>query len=447
VAVLPIVTRADPNAEFLADGLTQSIISGLSELPNVVVKPWHSVVRYRSADLDLVKASNELNVDAVVTGRLDQREDEISIAVELIDVGTNGLLWGHQYRVAPEMLSTVPDSIADEITQGLRLSLSDEERGRLAAFRLYQRGRYHLERRRDDDLQRAVSLFNQVLAADPNHAAAHAGLANAYALLSYYGGLHPREAFARSKSSAQKALSLDDTLAEAHTALALVARDYDRDWPTAEREFNRAIELDPDYATSYQWYAEYLTARGRFNDALATITVAQKLAPTSLIVNATAGWVQYCAGQTDQAIAQLERVIQMDPEFSVAHWFLGWAYLQGRAFPKAIAELERAALLAPANSRIQADLAVAHARSGHKAEANRLLQNLKRVSASSRYVSRYGIATVLAALGDRDEAFDALNEAYEDGPWELVTFNVDPMMESLREDSRFVGMLGRLNLP
>jgi serine/threonine-protein kinase len=448
VAVVPFRNLGPDNTAYLADTLTENIINGLSELPDLVVTSWPSVARYKGTEnLDLDKIRQELKVRSAVTGRLEQRGEEISIAVELTDLGTNRHLWGHQYRVGRSALPTVQDDIAREITQSLRLTLDDTEKNRFEASRLYLRGRYYLERREGGDLKSAIASFTEALTKDPRNARVYAALANSYGLQSYYGGLAPKDAFARAKAYAEKALALDETLAEAHTALGLVKRDYDQDWQAAEREFKRALQLDPNYATAHQWYAEYLTAMGRFDDALSEMRLAQRAAPSSLIVNATMGWVLYCAHRTNDAIAQLRRTLQMDDRFPVGHWFLGEAYLQSGLHKEALAELDTSARLDPQNPRVRADRAFVLAVLGKKSEARSVLDALIRAEAPGSYVSQYSIAVVHVGLGDLTRAFDALDRAAQDRPWELVNVKVDPLLDGIRSDSRFRSLVRRLRFP
>jgi serine/threonine-protein kinase len=451
VAVMPFQNQGtDPGAGYLADTLTQRVINGLSELPSLVITPWAAVTRYKGTDFDLDKIRREMRVDAIVTGRLSQLGDEIAIGVELIDLNATRHLCCDEFRVGRDALPTLPDNIADEITQSLRLTLDDTERAEFEAARLYLKGRYYLEKREGDDLQRAVASFNDALARKPGErtsARVYAALANAYSLQSYYGGLPPTEAFAQAKANAEKALALDETLAEAHTALGLVERDYDHDWASAEREFKRALELDPGYATAHQWYAEYLTAVGRFDDALAEIKLAQRLAPSSLIVNATLGWVLYCAGRTTDAIDQIRRTLEMDSEFPVAHWFLGLAQLRRGANVEALAALDTSIRLAPQNTHVQADRAHALAVSGRRHDASTVLTALKLKEAGGSYVSPYSFAVIHAGLGNIDQAFSALETAYQEHPWDLFKLKVDPMLDRLRSDPRFAAMVQRLHFP
>jgi serine/threonine-protein kinase len=450
VAVVPFRNLdADPSAAYLSDTLTENIINGLSELPNLAVTSWPSVARYKGTeDPDLDKLRRELKVAAAVTGRVvAQRSDDITIVVELTDLGANRHLWGNQYRIKRDALPTVQDDIAKEITQSLRVTLDDAERSRFEASRLYLKGRYYFEKREGDDLKTAIALFNGALEKDPKNARVYAALANSYSLQSYYGGLPPKEAFAKAKVNAEKALELDETVSEAHTALGLVKRDFDQDWLSAEREFKRAIELDPNYATAHQWYGEYLTAMGRFDEAFAEMKLAQRLAPSSLIVNATLGWVLYNARRTDEAIEQIRRTIQMDDRFPVAHWFLGDVYLQKRMYKEGLNELETSVRLNPSSTRVQADRGYALAVAGRTTEAIEILNTLTHPSATAPYVSQYGIAVVEAGFGHVNEALTALERAYQDRPWDLVDLKVDPMLDRIRSDARFTDLVRRLRFP
>jgi TolB-like protein/Tfp pilus assembly protein PilF len=448
VAVLPFRNvGTDANTAYLSDTLTETIINNLSELPDVVVTSWPAVTRYAGSDPDLDRIRRELKVSAIVTGRLAQRGEEMSIVVEFTNLNANRHIWGHEYRVPREELANVQDNIAEEISRNLRLTLSETEKNRFEATRLYLKGRYYLEKREGDDLKKATALFNEALAKDPRNARIYAGLANSYSLLGYYAPVQLKDSSTKAKANAERAIDLDETLAEAHTALGLVKRDYDFDWQAAEREFKRAIELDPSYATAHQWYAEYLTSIGHFDDAAAEMRLAQKLAPGSLIINADLGWVLYNARHTDEAIEQLQRTIRMDERFPVAHWFLGWVYAQKGSFPRALAELDTSIRLSPQLLRYQADRGYVLALAGRRADALAVLDALARAATAGVYVSQYGMALVHVGLGDRDRAFEALRKAYEDRSWELVSLRVDPMLDRLRPDARFADLVRRMRLP
>ncbi len=450
IAVLPFINASgDSNTEYLCDSMTESIINSLGQLAGLEkVVPWIAASRYKGPNLDFKKIRQELGVDAILTGSVTKRGEKLAISVALTDVRNNRHVWGGgPYYKNVADIAIAQQDIANDITDSLRLRLSGEERNRLAIESLYQRGRYYWDKRTAEGLKRAIECFSLVLVKDPRHARAYAGLANCYDLMNIYGGASPDESYPRAKEAAEKALRLDETLAEAHTALGLARVFYDRNWLDAEHEYRRATELDPGYETAYQWYGEYLAAVGRFDDAVDKMSRALEIAPLSRIISADLGWVLYSASRTDEAIEQLKKTLDMDANYPVAHWFLGWAYAHKREYQKAIDALEKARGLSEDNLRILADLGNVYGVSGQKQEALRVLESLNHLSKLGKPVSQYSYAVVYAGLGDRDRAFVALENAIiNDRTWEVVNLNVDHMIDSLHTDPRFPGLVRRLGL-
>jgi serine/threonine-protein kinase len=458
IAVLPFQnSSADPDAEYLSDGLAESLIYRLSQLPNLKVSPTSSVMRYKGKQADVKAIASELGVSAVMTGRIAQRGDNLTISVELVDVRNNKLLWGEQYeRKMAELLATQRE-IATEIAQKLRLKISgNNEKGLTKhytenneAYQLYLKGRFYWNKRTEEGMLKSIEYFQQAIERDPNFALAYSGLADAYDLLAApdaAGGLPANEAMPKAKAAALKALEIDDALAEPHVSLAHVKYYYDRDWVGAEREYKRAIELNPNYPTAHQWYAVYLMSAGRFDEALAETRRAQELEPLSLPINMTLGWVLLNARQYDRSIEQLRKTLEMDPNFILTHHRLGLVYEQKGMYDEAIAEFRQVRNLSAGKPLGVAPLAHAYALSGKLAEAQKTLAELQKIS-QQHYVSPASIAIIYAALGDKDQAFAWLQKADKERDGLLARLRVDPRFDSLRSDPRFNDFAKRVGSP
>jgi serine/threonine-protein kinase len=456
LAVLPFVNAAgDPNTEYLSDGLSESLINSLSQLPNLKVMSRSSAFRYKGREVDPQTAGKELGVRAVLTGRIAQRGENLSISTELVDTRDNSHLWGEQYNRKLADILAVQGEISQEIYNKLRLRLTGEEKTRLAkrptenieAYQLYLKGRYYWNKRTEEGFHRAIEYFSEATEKDHNYALAHAGLADSYILLGAYALVSPKEAYPKAQEAATRALELDDTLGQAHTALAMVKEDYDSDWSGSEREFKRAIELNPGYATAHQWYSEFLSGLGRHEEALAEIKRAQQLDPVSLVINTISGKILLNAGQDDSAIAQLRKTLEMDPNFAYAHSILGGAYVRKEEFVEAITEFQRATTLSPNITQYKGGLGHAYARAGRSVEARKLLDELKEHSKRS-YVSWGIFAIIYAGLGEKDQAFACLEKAHEQRASLLLgRENPTPLLDPLRSDPRFQDLLRRMGLP
>jgi len=456
LAVLPFANASgDPNTEYLSDGISDGIINSLSQLPNLRVMARSTVFRYKGKETDPQKVGHELGVRAVLAGRLLQRGDTLVVQTELVDVDKGSQLWGEQYNRKLADILAVQEDISREISDKLRLRLTGGEKTHLAkrptenieAYQLYLKGRYYWNKRTEEGFHKAIEYFSEATEKDPSYALAHAGLADSYILLGEYSLLPAKEAYAKAREAATKALELDDTLGEAHNALATVKADYDWDWTGAEREFRRAIELNPGYATAHQWYGELLSALGRYEEALAELKRAQQLDPLSLIINAVSGRILLYAGRDDLAIEHLRKTLEMDPNFAFVHYILGQAYLRKGAFAEAIAEFQKAATLSPNIYQYKAGLGQAYARAGKSTEARKLLSELEEQS-KQRYVSGCEFAAIYAGLGERDQAFAFLEKAYGQRDEKLFGWGKShPLLDPLRSDPRFTDLLRRIGLP
>jgi eukaryotic-like serine/threonine-protein kinase len=453
IAVLPFANDgADPKTDYLSDGITEGLINNLSQLPNLKVSGRNSVYHYKGRNVDVFDVGKELRVGAVLSGRVRQLGDELSISVELTDARDKSHIWGEQYKRKLADIFVLQEAIAKEISEKLRLKLSGEQSARLLkrhtdnleAYEFYTRGRYLWNRRTPEDVSKAADYFKQALAKDPAYALAHAGLADSYSLLGDYGALPAKEAFRQAEAAARDALRLDPTLAEAYTSLAHV-RLYDWNWTRAEEEYRQAIALNPNYATAHQWYANHLVAMGRMEEAQAEIKLALEIDPLSFIINEVAGRHLYLMRQYDQAIERHVKVLELEPTFIPAHAALGLAYVQKGNYEQAISQFKKAIDLS-GNPAYTAELAHAYAVSGQKSRAREMLHTL--ISPSrQRYLSPYYIAALYVGLGEAEQAVDWLEKAFDDRSSELMFIKQEPIFAPLRSHSRFQDLLQRIGLP
>ena len=455
VAVLPLINASNnPDMDYLSDGISESLINSLSQLPNVKVIASTSSLHYKGKEVDPDEVARTLGVRAILTGRVSQRGDDLVINVELVNAQDKTQIWGDQYNRKTADLLAVQREIAREITVNLRLKLSGADQGRVTkhftedpdAYQLYLKGRFYWNKRTGDAAKKSIEYFQQAIDKDPNYALAYAGLADAYQLLNLFADQSPQEAFTKSKENAQRALQLDPTLAEAHTSLAAALFFYDRNLPEAEREFRRAIELNPNYPTAHHWYGvTYLTKMERFDEAIAEVKKALELDPLSIVINTDLGNTYLQARQYDKAIEQLRKTIEMDQNFYFAHGLLGMAYKMKGDFPDAIAEYQKAKQLND-DPFVLALLGHVLAAAGNRGEALKILDQLKQLS-DHRFVHAYGFALVYAGLGDKDQAFQWLEKSYDDHEPRIMRLKVDPLFDNLHSDPRYADLLRRLGLP
>jgi TolB-like protein/Tfp pilus assembly protein PilF len=456
IAVLPFVNASgDPNTEYLSDGISESLINSLTPLPNLRVVPRNMTFRYKGKDVDAQKIGKDLNVRAILMGRVFQRGDSLNVQTELVDVQRVSQLWGAQYNRKLADIQTVQEEIATEISDKLRLRLTGAEQKRLTkrytenteAYQLYLKGQYYGNRMTEGAFGRAIQCFNQAIEKDPGFALAYAGLATLYNGLSSLGYLSPKDTFPQAKAAAIKALALDESLAEAHAVLAVAALAYDWNWQEAEKEFKRAIALSPNYATAHYQYGIYLDCMGRFEEGLPEYVRAQELEPLSMQVNTMMGVHYYFARQWEQAAKQLTATLEMDPNFAYAHWILGSVYLQKPTLGDAVAEFQRALALEPSSPRYIAGVGIAYGAAGKRSEALKILGELRELS-KRRYVPPTSEANILIYMGGKnDEAFEALERAYEDRSTFMFQLKVNALFDTLRSDPRFQALLRRMNFP
>jgi serine/threonine-protein kinase len=451
MAVLPFVNAgADPDTEYLSDGITESLINSLSQLPNLRMIARTSAQRYKGRETDPQTVARELGVEAVLTGRVVRRGDSLSISAELVDARDNSHIWGEQYNRRISDVLVVQQEILREIAEKLRGPLTGEERRRVTrnytenveAYRLYSLGRYYWNKRTSDGFKKAIQNFEQAIAIDPDYALAYAGLGDSYILMGYFGALPMKEAMPKAKQAATRALEIDASIADAHASLANIAAWYEWDTAASEREFRKAIEINPNYPTAHHWYGLFLAATRRFDEAVQELKTAQSLDPTSLIINSDLGYTYYLARRYDDAIEQCSRTLEMDGNFELAHYEAGLAYVEKGNYDQALAEFGNATSL-DNKPQALAMIGYTYARAGKRREAERTLAELETL-ARQRFIPPNEMAIINAALGDNDKALSFLEKDYELRSSNVFEIGVDPRMDSLRSDPRFRALLLRI---
>jgi eukaryotic-like serine/threonine-protein kinase len=452
IAVLPFQNVAgDPNADYLSDGLAESLIYRLSQLPGLKVSPASSVMRYKGREFDAGKIAGELGVQAVMAGRMVLRGDNLSISVELIDAANDKTIWGEHYERKMSDLLATQREIAAAITEKLQLKLTGAEKGLSKkytndneAYQLYLKGRFQWNKRTIDSLKSAAEHYNQAIEKDPGFALAYSGLAETYVLFPNYEVASAVDSMPRAKAAALRALELDDSLAEAHTALGWYYFTYEFDFGAGEKGLRRAIELNPTYATAYQWLAELLAQTKRFDEARAASQRAQEIDPLSPIISFNSGWHHYLTRRYDEAINDYNRTISLYPDFAVAYAGLCWAYERKGDLIAAIPRCRKAAELG--GSYEKAFLSMTLARGGQRGEAIRIVEELK-AEAGRKYVPSIALAIAYIGLGDKEAALHHLEkEVAERGYW-ASTFSADPVLDEFRSEPRFKALLKKMNLP
>jgi eukaryotic-like serine/threonine-protein kinase len=456
IAVLPFSKEGvDESLDYLSEGLTDNLINSLSQLPEVKVIARTSVLRYKDKEVDPVAVSRELNVRALLTGKLSQQDGGVVLSVALIDAQDNRHLWGDRYTFNPSDMLRVQSAIAREVSERLRLKLpapgsanppkSYTENSE--AYQMYLKGRHFYNKRTEDGLRKGIEYFNRAIDLDPNYALAYAGLSDTYALLGAAGYeiVPPEEAMARARAAAAKAIEIDDTLAEAHTSIAVIKLQFDWDWVQAESEFRRAIELKPNYALAHYWYSIYLMAQGRHEEAIAESRKALELDPLSMIVGVNVARAYYFARRYDAAVESCRQVIDLDDKFAWAYYFLGLSYLQKGAYGEAVTAFQECVELAEGNETFLSTLGYAYAVSGDRVKATRLLKQLE-LKALTKRVAPADMAVLYLGLGQTERALDSLEKACDERSNYVLGLKVEPVFDSLRNDPRYATLLSRIGL-
>jgi serine/threonine protein kinase/tetratricopeptide (TPR) repeat protein len=455
IAVLPFEnTAGDPEHEYLSDGIAGSLINILATIPKLRVMARSTVFRYKGHNIDPQAIGRELNVRAVLTGRVMQSGGSLRIGAELVDVGTGTQLWGAQFDRKPGDIFVVQDEISNEISDKLRLQLTRREKKRLTrhhtenveAYQLYLKGRHHWNQWTEEGFYKAIEYFQQAVEKDPGYALAYTGVADSYVLLGWNSYLPPKEAFPKGKAAAMAALKLDPDLAEAHTPLAAVLWLHDWQWEEAQAEFKRSLELCPTYATANHWYADYVMTMGRHEEAMDRMKKTQDLDPLWLIINVAVGWAFYHARRYDEAIEQLRRTIDLDPNYPMAYWLLGLLLRKTGSYELAITEGEKGVKLSGGSPLMRAALAHTFGAAGKTAEARQILDDLTKL-AKQKYVASYIFAGIHIGLGENDRALEYLEKSYEEHSHWLIYLHIDPSMDGLRNNPRFQDLLRRVGLP
>jgi TolB-like protein/Tfp pilus assembly protein PilF len=454
IAVMPFVNESgNADAEYLSDGMTETLISSLSQLPNLNVKARSSVFRYKGKDTSPQTIGKELNVQAILNGRVVQHGDQLTLSLELIDAQTENVIWSEQYNRRQTDLLTLQSEIARDVASKLKSKLSGADVAKVEknytanaeAYQFYLKGKFYWNKRTGESLKQAAELYRQAIEKDPNYALAYSGLAETYVLFSSYDVAPANDSMPQAKAAALRALEIDDSLAEAHTALGFYLSNYQWDRDGSEKEYRRAIELNPNYATAHHWFGADLVYLKRFDDSLRELRRGEELDPLSPIIGTNLGDTLVFARRYDEAITQYKRTLIRNPSFSYVHRALGWAYGSKGMYPEAIAET-RTSLELNNGSAGKGYLGLWLGKSGKRDEALKLLDELKQESARG-YVQNYNFALIYIGLGDKEEALNYLEKHMSAHAETANQYAVAPELDVLRSEPRFKEMLKRMNLP
>jgi TolB-like protein/Tfp pilus assembly protein PilF len=458
IAVMPFVNESgNADIEYLSDGMTETLISSLSQLPNLNVKARSSVFRYKGKETDAKTIGKELNVQAILNGRVVQRGDQLILSLELVDVKTENAIWSDQYNRKQSDLVSLQSEIARDVSSKLKLKLSGADEQKLnkvyttdpEAYQLYLKGRFYWNKLTPEDVRKSLDFYQQAIDKDPAFALAYVGISDTYMLLGIpdvmLGVLPPQESVQKARTAAEKALEIDPTLAEAYASRAHV-KWKERDWAGAESDFKHSIELNRNYPNAHRFYAIYLACMGRPDEGLSEVRRAEELEPLSVSVKAHVAYILYFGRRYDDALEAGKKAVELDASSPVADQRLGAVYEQKGMFTEAIAEFQKAV---NGSNRVQlavSSLAHAYALAGNRAEAEKLLTELKERS-GKEYVSSYLIAEIYIALGEKEEAFKLLDKAYDERSIDLVLAKTDPRLVPLRDDPRFQELLKKVGFP
>jgi len=455
LAVLPFGNLSgDPSQEYFADGMTEELIGRLANVHGLRVISRTSAMHFKNTQLSVPEIAKTLGVDAIVEGSVIREGGQVRVHAQLIRGASDEHIWAGEYQREYRSLLALQEEVARSIAERIEISLTPQERLTLAsthpvdpeANEDYLKGRYYFNQRTQDALNKSIGFFQQAIARDPGYALAYSGLADAYTMLGFRGGLPSKDTLSRAKAAALKAIDLDDTLAEPHASLAFIAETHEWDWATAEREYKRAVQLNPGDAQVHHWYAGYLMYVGRFEEGISEARWARDLDPLSLPVNNALAGRLLAAGRYDEALEQVQKTLQLDPHFAPAHQTLGWAYLHSGKRAEAITEFQTALQLSGTDDRdLMLDLGFAYATAGDQKEARRILARLRTLH-ERRLVPSGSIAILYGALGDLNEAFVWMEKAYEERDPQLTYLKAGRRFEPLRHDPRFVDLVHRVGL-
>jgi TolB-like protein/Tfp pilus assembly protein PilF len=451
---LPLVNVAgDPETEYLTDGISESIINLLSQLPNLRVIPRTSAFRYKGREADLQTVGRDLNVRTVLTGKLIQRGDRLVVQTELVDVVNDAQLWGGQFNRKLEDILDVQEELARQISENLRLRLTPDDEKRLTkrstqnrdAYQLLLKAQYHSNKWTPEGLQRGMAYARQAIEADPLYAEAYVGMSAVYGLLGVFGFLPPAEAFPKAKAAALKALEIDESLADAHMVLAMVRLNYEWDWAAAEQACKRAIELNPNLAWAHSFWSDWLLIMGRHEEAMSEAHLAVELDPLSASLNAKLGQKLYFRRNYDRALEQLQKGLELDPNFVSTHMLIAHAHAWKGMYEESLAACEKVAtLFGGSPSRALSSLILAIA--GKADEAKKILNELKKEPKLDP-LSMIEVAQTHSVMGEKTEAFESLEAAYQNRFLLLIFLGVIPAFDNIRTDPRYADLLRRMGLP
>jgi DNA-binding winged helix-turn-helix (wHTH) protein/TolB-like protein/lipoprotein NlpI len=453
LAVLPFQTLGWKNDnEYMGLAIADALITKLGNTGKILMRPTSAVQKYANAGQDPLAAGREQGVDAVLGGRIQREGDGMRLTVQLIRVRDGVQLWADTFDEKFTNIFAVEDTVSEQVARSIRLQLTGEEKKKFSkrptensnAYEAYIKGRYFWNKRTAEGMKKGLAYFRDAIALDPNFAQAYVGIADSYATLGLYAVLPPKEAFPAAKEAGKKALEMDPTLAEAHATLGFIAFYFDWNGLAAENEFRQAFNNNANYAIAHSWNGENLAAMGRFSEAIGEARLAQENDPLSMSINTNAGWTLFLAGRHPEAIEALKQIIEIDPTFPRAHFRLGGAYESEGMYREAVAELQKAVQLSEGDPYYEGALGHAYAVSG-KVSAARGVLDLLKTRSEHQYIPAYAIALIYAGLGEKDQAFSWLEKAYDDRSTSLAYLKVDPVLNNLRSDTRFAGLVERVS--
>lgn len=454
IAVLPFKNiESNEEDKFLGIGMANAVITKLSQIKSIVVRQTSTVMRYAGTTPEAAKVGREINVDAVLDGNIQKAGGRIRVSVRLYRVHDGALLWAEDFDEPEKDIFALQDSISEKVAKSLLLELKPEEREKLKhrytenieAYQLYNKGRFFWNNRSSEDLRKSIAFYEQAIARDENYALAYAGLAETFVLLHTYSPYQEKDAFPKAGRAAEKALSLDENLAEAHTALAMYKEQYEYDWEGAEREFKRAIFVNPSYATAHQWYGEFLAFTGRTEESIAEVEKAFELDPLSLSTNTARAFPYLAARQYDQAIEKLKLALELDKDFPLALYYLGRCYDGKKLYKKSIPEYRKAIAESGRGTYFISALIYALSKDGQKAEAEKAFAEISAI-AEKQNVSRYVMARSLAALGEKEKALDELEKGFAERDSLMIVMNIEQIFDEIRDEPRFQEILKKMRL-
>jgi TolB-like protein/Flp pilus assembly protein TadD len=457
IAVLPFDNLSrDPDNAYFTEGVQEEILTRLAKIADLKVISRTSTQHYKSAPENLSEIAKKVGVAHILEGSVQRAGEQVRVNVQLIKAENDSHLWAESYdrtltdifQIESEIAKRIADTLQAKLTPDQQHALTSRPTENAEAYQSYLKGRYYWNKRTEEGFRKAIEYFNRAIDADPTYALAYAGVADCYALLGFHGWgiMPPNEAFPKAKAAAEKALQIDPNLAEAHSSLAYVRADYDWDLAGSEKEFKRAIELNPNYATAHQWYALNLAVGQRYSEAIAEVRKAEEVDPLSLIINANVAWVLYFARHYDEVIAQSRKALELDPNFASTHWILAQAYRQKGMYSEAIAEFQKAVVLSNGDPVRKAVLGHCYAVAGKRDEAQKIVDELVETS-KRRYFPPYFIALIYVGLNEKDRAFEWLEKAFAERSPGLTFLKAEPMFDPVRADPRFEGLVQKVFRP